>query len=46
MKSFVTDCDCYLSEIVPLDVQVPTGADIFGAQSRIVTEAAQTPQLL
>ena len=44
MKSFVTDCDCYLSEIVPLDVQVPTEADIFGAQSRIVTEVAQIPQ--
>ena len=44
MKSFVTDCDCYLSEIVPLDVQVPTEADIFGPQSHIVTEATQTPQ--
>ena len=35
MRGFVTDCDCYLSDIVPLHVHVPSEADIFGVHSKL-----------
>lgn len=44
MKSFVTDCDCYLGDLVPLEVHVPTEAEIFGKQSHVVAESTSVPQ--
>ena len=44
MRGFVTDCDCYLSDIVPLHVHVPSEADIFGVHSKLVTGETGMPQ--
>lgn len=48
LTDFVSDCDCYLPEILPGTGHVPTAADVFGPASTIAGVSADTsaPQLL
>ncbi len=44
MKGFVTDCDCYLGDIAPLNMHVPSEADIFGAHSTLIAGDGGIPR--